>query len=150
MYRDIIQHIEDITVQIVNQKDSIIYNKNTYELDYLLHGTDQNKTLDNVGHAIAAIHYNDEEYYYNTYHLINIIKCKKDKNDIYIPCSLIKEKWKNKIDTNTCYRLELCAYNMEYKDKTINPRINNIIKNSIYENMCYTKDTRYKLCYVKV
>jgi hypothetical protein len=150
MYDNIIEHIKDVTTEILNQKDSIIYNKNKYELDYLLHGTDKNKSADDMGHCISAIHYNDEEYYYNTYHLINIIKCKKDKNDIYIPCSLIKEKWKNKIDTNTCYRLELCAYNMEYKDKTINPRINNIIKNSIYANMCYTKDTRYKLCYVKV
>jgi hypothetical protein len=119
MYRDIIDHIEDITVQIVNQKDSIIYNKNTYELDYLLHGTDKNKTLDNVGHCISAIHYNDEEYYYNSRNVLNTITCKKDEY-IYIPCSLIKEKWKNKIDTNTCYRLDKCTYNMEYKDKIIN------------------------------
>jgi len=149
MYRDIIQHIEDITVQIVNQKDSIIYNKNTYELDYLLHATDQNKTLDNVGHAIAAIHYNDEEYYYNSGKVLNTITCKKDEY-IYIPCSLIKEKWKNKIDTNTCYRLEKCTYNIEHKDKIINSKINSIIKNSIYDNMCFTKDTHYRLCYVKV
>jgi hypothetical protein len=150
MYDNIIEHIKDVTTEILNQKDSIIYNKNKYELDYLLQGTDLNKSADDMGHCISAIHYNDEEYYYNTYNLIKIIRCKKDKNDIYIPCSLIKEKWKNKIDTNACYKLEKCTYNIEDKDTTIDPTINHIIKNSIYENMCFTKDTSYITCYVKV
>jgi hypothetical protein len=77
------------------------------------------------------------------------VNCKKDET-LYIPCSLIKEKWKNKIDTNTCYKLEECGYNIEHKDETINPVINDIIKNSIYDNMCFTKDTNYITCYVKV
>jgi hypothetical protein len=147
---NIIEHIEDITIQILNQKDSIIYDTNTYELDYLLHGSDFDKTGDDFTHCISAIHYKDEEYYYNSASEINkVLGCKKDES-IHIPCSLIKEKWKNKIDTNTCYRLEKCTYNIEYKDTTIDPKINDIIRNSIYRNICFTKDTRYRLCYVKV
>jgi hypothetical protein len=149
MYDDIIEHIEDVTTEILNQKDSIIYNKNKYELDYLLQGTDLNKSADDMGHCISAIHYNDEEYYHDGSNKFTYKRCKKDEN-IYIPCSLIKEKWKNKIDTNTCYRLAKCTYNIEYKDKIIDPKINDIIRNSIYSNICFTKDTRYKLCYVKV
>jgi hypothetical protein len=149
IYDDIIEHIEDVTTEILNQKDSIIYNKNKYELDYLLHGSDLNKTGDDLAHCISAIHYNDEEYYHDGFNKFTYKRCKKDEN-IYTPCSLIKEKWKNKIDTNTCYRLAKCTYNMEYKDKTIDPKINDIIRNSIYSNICFTKDTRYRLCYVKV
>ncbi len=108
-----------------------------------------NKTGDDFAHCISAIHYKDEEYYHDSSNKFTYKKCKKDEN-IYIPCSLIKEKWKNKIDTNTCYRLAKCTYNIEYKDTTIDPKINDIIRNSIYRNICFTKDTRYRLCYVKV
>jgi hypothetical protein len=149
MYDNVIEHIEDVTTEILNKKNSIIYNKNKYELDYLLHGSDLNKTGDDFAHCISAIHYKDEEYYHDSSNKFTYKKCKKDEN-IYIPCSLIKEKWKNKIDTNTCYRLAKCTYNIEYKDTTIDPKINDIIRNSIYRNICFTKDTRYRLCYVKV
>jgi hypothetical protein len=148
-YYNSIENMIDITDDILNKKDSIIYNKNKYELDYLLHSTDIDKTGDKYPHCISAIHYNDEEYYYNSASALNTINCKKDES-VRIPCSLIKEKWKNKIDTNTCYRLEKCTYNIEYKDKTIDPKINDIIRNSIYRNICFTKDTSYRLCYVKV
>ena len=144
-----IQNTVDITAEILNQKDSIIYNKNKYELDYLLHVTDIDKTSSDIGHSICAIHYKDEEYYYTSSSVLYTVNCKKDET-IYIPCSLIKEKWKNKIDTNTCYKLEECGYNIEHKDETVDPAINDIIKNSIYDNMCFTKDTNYITCYVKV
>jgi hypothetical protein len=148
-YYNSIENMIDITDDILNKKDSIIYNKNKYELDYLLHLTDIDKTGDKYSHCISAIHYNDEEYYYNSASALNTISCKKDKS-VRIPCSLIKEKWKNKIDTNTCYKLQECAYNIEHKDTTIDPKINDIIKNSIYYNICFTKDTHYITCYVKV
>ena len=148
-YYNSIENMIDITDDILNKKDSIIYNKNKYELDYLLHITDMDKTLSDIGHSICAIHYKDEEYYYTSSSALYTVNCKKDET-LYIPCSLIKEKWKNKIDTNTCYRLEKCTYNIEYKDTTIDPKINDIIRNSIYRNICFTKDTRYRLCYVKV
>jgi len=148
-YYNSIENMIDITDDILNKKDSIIYNKNKYELDYLLHLTDIDKTGDKYSHCISAIHYNDEEYYYNSASALNTISCKKDKS-VRIPCSLIKEKWKNKIDTNTCYKLQECAYNIEHKDTTIDPKINDIIRNSIYYNMCFTKDTHYITCYVKI
>jgi hypothetical protein len=147
---NIIEDTIDVTGEILYQKDSIIYNKNKYELDYLLHGSDNYKTSSHIGHVISAIHYNDEEYYHDSDNILYLQECKKHENDIYIPCSLIKEKWKNKIDTNTCYKLEKCGYNIEHKDTTIDPTINHIIKNSIYQNICFTKDTSYITCYVKV
>jgi hypothetical protein len=33
----------------------------------------------------------------------------------------------NKIDTNICYKLEECGYNIEHKDVTIDQAINDII-----------------------
>jgi len=126
---------------------NIKFNEDIYEIDFILHGSDNDLTCEDCGHCVSNIHYNGDEYYYNS--LDNITKLQCNDVNINIPCSLIKQQWKNKIDTDLCYKLPKCKFLPEYIDLKIKPDIKTVIKNSSDTNICFNQQVNMRTCYVK-
>lgn len=138
---EITEYIEHIT------NKNIKYNGEIYEIDYILHGTDNNETCEKCGHCISNIHYNNEEYYYNSVDSVKSLNCSESR--IRIPCSLIKQEWKTKIDTEQCYKLPNCNYVREYKHKNLNQGVKKFIANSSDDKVCFSSNVNIRICYVK-
>ena len=133
-----------ITEQISIQNE-IIYNGITYKLDYILHPSNDNYTCEGCGHCISAIHYDNKEYIYDSkFHnyMINCHSFAGIDNTISIPCPLLEEKWSEKINTDTCYRVEKCGI--------INNKKSGINKREIdkFKSMCYTYDENIIYVYI--
>jgi hypothetical protein len=126
---------------------NIRYNGELYEIDYILHATDNNITCEECGHCISNIHYNGEEYYYNSSDSITKIQCVDTR--VKIPCSLIKQEWKSRMDSDTCYKLPKCKYIPEYKHQKLDPYLKEIIKNSSEDNICFNRNVNMRVCYVR-
>lgn len=120
----------------------ITFNRNRYKLDYMLHLSNDNISCPDCGHCISAIHYDNEEYIYDSKYTNLITHC--EDNQISIPCPLIKQQWTDKIKTNTCYRLEKCGY-IDISNSTINK-----IETNAYSKLCYSFDSSIIYGYVKI
>jgi hypothetical protein len=143
----------NITINIninINSKE-IIFNGNKYKLDYIINSSNDILSCNTCGHTISAIHYNKQQYFYNTSNEINLIKCNGNDNEndngndkIYIPCFLIKNNWTKKIFTNVNYKLQKCSY-IEINPLNISQK-DNIIEENLYYN--FSSDIVY--VYVKI
>ena len=100
-------------------KDTILYNKCKYKLDFILHSTDNNNTCTGCSHCIAGIHYNGEQYYHDSAYTDIALKC--DSKLVEIPCTLIHQNWVNDIDKADTYLKsknypdikDLCLFNIQ-------------------------------------
>lgn len=132
---------EEIIIQ-----EEITYNGNKYKLDYILHLSNDNYTCESCGHCISAIHYENKEYIYDSKFHNYMINCRSSSgvdNNIYIPCPLLEEKWSEKLNSETCYRVEKCGI--------INTNKSSISRNEIdkFRNICYTYDENIIYVYIK-
>ena len=100
-------NITEISLSSFNDVDFInnsnfTYNGNNYKLDYVLYMTNPNDscTANGCGHCISGIHYDGEQYYYDSKYSEKNIKCREGtvNVDIKIPCSLIRQDWNNSIN----------------------------------------------------
>ena len=125
--------------------NTIIYDHTKYKLDYLLHRTDTDATCKACSHCISGIHYEGEQYYYNSGTLYTKIKCGDDDN-IKIPCSLIKQEWIPKLEekNKTHFSLKECFY-YEFKvDSSFK-----IEKDFSRDNICFNIKFNFIYAYVK-
>jgi hypothetical protein len=146
--KNILRNTMNITADIIYIEDkNIRYRGEIYEIDYVLHSTDNNETCKTCGHCVSNIHYKNEEYYYNSIDTVTSINCSQD--EIEIPCSLIRQTWKEKIDTDQCYKLPKCNYVREYRHKKLSQNVKEIFADSSYDKMCFSRDKDIQICYVK-
>ena len=92
-----LKNISKSTIKYENE-NIIIYNKQKYKYEYILHMTNNHDKCNasGCGHCISGIHYKGEQYYYDSKYSEQNIKCSSE--DIKIPCSLIKQDWNYRID----------------------------------------------------
>lgn len=119
--------------------NEIIFNGNKYKLDYFINSSNDKLSCNNCGHTISAITYNNKKYLYDSSGKINLFK-----DNIIIPCPLIKYDWNYDIFNNKYYTIKKGSY------ITIDPltiyQKDNIIHNNIY----YKFDSDIIYVYVKI
>ena len=137
----------DITSNITynEPEQHITYNDNKYEIDYILFGSDMQNSWKNTGHAIVALSYEKEEYFYDSRYFINEYIYK----DITLryPCPLLKKQWKNvyyKKQNNFC--IKKCFYT----DINVQSKLYSTTRDFTQDNICYTSNNDIICCYVKV
>jgi hypothetical protein len=109
----------DINFQFNDNYNEINYNGNSYKLDYIIHGSNDKYTCINCGHVICGIHYENQEYYYDSRYKVDKLKCDSEK--VNLPCPLLKSTWSDKITNDDyCYKLEKCGH-IEWNEKNFNP-----------------------------
>jgi|688.fasta_scaffold00514_27 hypothetical protein len=134
----------DFEETIDDDINNIIYKDKKYKLDYIIHGSNDKYTCINCGHVICGIHYENEEYYYDSRYKVDKIKCDSEK--VNLPCPLLKSTWSDKITNDDyCYKLEKCGH-IEWNEKNFNP----IEKDNSTSNICYSKSNDIMLVYIKV
>ena len=146
-YFDTIPNIGKLSkIDITEYDNIIIYNGYRYKLDFLLHRTDPEATCKKCAHCISGIHYKGEQYYYSSTNLQKKIKCDDDDN-IMIPCSLIKQEWKPKLDEKqkTHFCLKECFYHEFKFDNNFK-----IEKDFSQDNMCFNLKFNYIYAYIKI
>ena len=108
---NILDYIKDAT------NDEFTYKNHKYKLDYMLYSADSINnvcTKEGCGHCVSSIHYNGEQYYYdsgNARKTIDINSACMD--DIRIPCSLIRQDWISSsmvIDDKKHFYMNECFY----------------------------------------
>lgn len=122
--------------------NSIILNGFNYELDYIMHISDDEKSIRNIGHVISGIHYDGEQYYHDSN--TNILEIKCDKTDVIIPCSLIKQEWKSSIYFNDKYCFKSC-FHLPITTETHEIDANTYIEDSY----CYDNNADKIYAYIK-
>ena len=68
---------------------------------------------------MCALHYDSNEYYYNSaYDLKKLNSCSAE-DIIKLPCFLIKKDWNSSLNKEYCFSLLKCSYitDYEYYDK---------------------------------
>lgn len=136
----------DITSDIEYTPLNIMYNGNNYELDYILYGSDHYNSWNNTGHAIVALSYDNNDYFYDSRYFIREFK----HRDITLryPCPLLKKEWKQDYKNNNSdkFCIKKCFHTY------INPRSTLYLKtkNLSEDNICYTINNDIICCYVKV
>lgn len=123
-------------------KLEIDFNGHKYKLDYMLHNNNQSISCRNCGHCISSIIYHGDEYIYNSDIYSKNIYC--DDLKYKYPCGLIKNKWTDKILTNTCYSINTCGY-LDINVEKISMKSQHL--SSV--NICYSFDKEYLLVYIK-
>jgi len=129
-----------------DSENDMFFKRMKYVLDYILHNTDLKLSCNNCKHCVSGIHYNKEQYYYNSGYSVSDISCDKDK--IRIPCSLIKQEWKKISKTDSCYSLKKCGYDNKIIDEPDDDAFK-IILNTSKDNMCFKNSNNVIYCYVK-
>jgi hypothetical protein len=138
---------EDITSNIIYDKPNncIKYNNNTYKLDYILYNSDIYNSWNNTGHAIVALTYDNNEYFYDSRYYIR--EYTYNGKTLRYSCPLLRKNWKDDYYTQNgnfcvkkCYHTEIKPLSSLYL-KT---------KNLSEENICYKSNTDIICCYVKV
>ena len=143
IYPGTIKEVDRHVLSSNSEKKIITYNDCDYELDYILHGSNQNLSCKSCGHCISGIHYNNEEYYYNSQYSQLSLDC--NNNIVIIPCSLIRQDWSNAIlegDNEFC--LKKC-----YHAKLVIDDTYHVEKDISTNNLCYTMNKDLIYVYVK-
>jgi len=137
----------DITSNINYDKPNkcITYNDNIYELDYILYGSDIYNSWNNAGHAIVALTYNNEEYFYDSRYYIR--EYTYNGKTLRYPCPLLKKKWKDDYYTHNGH---FCVKKCFHTDINARSPLYLNTKNLSEENICYKSNTDIICCYVKV
>ena len=137
-------NINHIT-QRINIKPDFTINNNKFELDYILHSTDESTTCNTcVGHCISSITYNGKLYSYNSmYSIFNTDVSQYVNKDIKIPCNLIENNWKQNINSNNCYNIKKCYY------ENYNHNLNKIALYSDPTLFTYCYDKKIRYVYIK-
>jgi hypothetical protein len=121
----------------------INYNGFRYKLDYIIQSSTDNYSNGSCGHAICAITYKNEEYIYDSG--IRDVDTKCGEDDIIIPCSLIKYKWKNALKENINFCVNSCLH------KKTTETSQSVYKNTLTENkLCFNNLSNIILAYIKV
>lgn len=135
----------DITSKITYEPDIITYNNNKYEIDYILYGSDQINSWKNTGHAIVALNYDNEDYFYDSRYYINEYTYKN--KTLRYPCPLLKKDWKtdyklssSKFCLKKCFHTYIDHKSELYKDA----------KNLTEDDICFTANNDVICCYVKI
>lgn len=125
---DLIENIE-ILKDIQTTEDGFIYKNHIYKLDYMLYSANSKNnvcTKEGCGHCVSSIHYNGEQYYYNSGYSRTTIEHNGECGDyIRIPCSLIRQDW-------------------------VNSSINNDDKQYFYMNECFYREADITLDSIKI
>jgi hypothetical protein len=136
---------EDITEVLEYTPDIITYNNNKYEIDYILYGSDLYNSWNNTGHAIVALKYDNEDYFYDSRYYINEYTYKNKK--LRYPCPLLRKDWNEdfklssaKFCIKKCFYTEIDHTSKLYKDA----------KHLTEDNICYTANNDIICCYVKI
>ena len=141
---DVLSELTDHDITFDNNYKTIIFNDVEYKLDYMLHGTDESKTCINCGHCICALEYYGVQYIHDARNTRYFLKC-NDEIDYRIPCSLIKNNWKDNIFTDKCYTINTCGYLNKDGLKS-----SNVLQNILRTDICYGYDNKYTFVYVKI
>ena len=121
----------------------INYNGFTYKLDYIIQSSNNDYSKNSCGHSICAITYKNEEYIYDSGIREVDIKCGDD--DIIIPCSLIKYKWKNALKEDSNFCVNSCLH------KKTTEQSQSVYKDTLTENkICFNTLSNIILAYIKV
>ena len=123
----------------------IIYNNNTYELDYILYGNEKFNSWQNTGHTIVALNYNKEEYFYDSKYFIREYNYNNEK--VRFPCPLLKHKWKDGFISN---KSKFCIKKCFYAEINENSVLYRHTRDISSDNMCYKGNDNNICCYVKV
>jgi hypothetical protein len=117
---------------------------NDYELDYFIIYSDINSVCTDCGHCICALHYDKKEYYYDSGYFIDDLKC--DRDDIELPCSLIKQNWTQSITNG---ENSFCTLPCRKIDNHITPKMlkKQQISTKYSNKLCYTNENII-YCYV--
>lgn len=141
---EVLSELTDHDITFDNNYKTIIFNGFKYKLDYMLHSTDVSKTCINCGHCICALEYYGVQYIHDSRNTRYLLKC-NDHIDYRIPCSLIKNNWKDNIFTDKCYTINTCGYlNKDGLNSST------ILQNISSTHLCYGYDNRYTFVYVKI
>jgi hypothetical protein len=135
----------NIEEKITYTPELITYNNNNYELDYILYGNEEFNSWQNTGHAIVALNYNNEEYFYDSKYFIREYNYNNEK--LRFPCPLLKNKWKDGFISN---KSKFCIKKCFYAEINENSNLYRTTKNLSEDNMCYKGDDNTICCYVKV
>jgi len=147
--KDTYTKIEDIhQFEIDVNKLTIRFKNDDYDLDYIMIAADNDSLCDiNCGHCISAIHYDKDEYYYNSGSVIMGLNCPSNSNIIRLPCSLIKNNWTSTLNNNDN---NFCIIGCRKIDNYIpyDKLIENEISAKFSNNLCFT-NTIVRYCYVR-
>lgn len=128
--------------QLIKQIDdsTISFNGNIYKLDYIINKTEDDTTCTNCGHIISGIHYKNHEYYHDSATVMTFLDCSGEQ--IRIPCSLIKHKWTDKINSRYC--IKSCFHNLsKIEDQQIESQ------QIIEDALCFNNENDILFAYVK-
>jgi hypothetical protein len=134
----------DITAKIIYNTDDITYNGIKYELDYIQYGSDTQNSWKGTGHAIVALNYDKNEYFYDSRYYISEYTYKGQT--LRYPCPLIKQSWKQDYISNSAkFCVKKCFYTEINESSTLYKKS----KDSTEDNICYTSNSDMVCCYVK-
>lgn len=136
---------DDITSNIKYNDSMITYNGNIYELDYIIYGSSIYNSWNNTGHAIIALQYYNDEYFYDSRYYIDEVSHKGI--DIRYPCPLIKQKWKTEYNKNSDH---FCLNKCFYSKINTSTSLSRHTKDLTEEQICYKTDDDIICGYVKV
>ena len=116
---NIYDELEDI------DESGFTYKGIKYKLDYKIYSSDSDNnvcTQDGCGHCVSSIHYDTQQYYYDSGSVKASHEC--DGDEIRIPCSLIRQDWINKTVDSTIdkkhFSMNKCFFrNVNVEDKSI-------------------------------
>lgn len=138
-----VQYI-DITEDITYNTQEITFNGHKYELDYIIYGSDSRNSWENTGHAIVALNYDKNEYFYDSRYYISEYTYKE--HTLRYPCPLIKQSWKQDYISNSakfcvkkCFHTEINHLSQLYRNS----------KDLTEDDICYTSNSDMVCCYVK-
>jgi len=129
--------------KINNYKNDIeiVYNNNTYVLDYIMYSSLHiNKNI-KEGHVISSITYNGKEYFHDTSQIIN------DEYGYNTACEFVRKNWKDdfKYKNNKIFSLNKCYYINTNKSGLSKQLLRYTIENEYQYSML----NNYVACYVK-
>jgi hypothetical protein len=136
---------DDHQFEITEDKLGIKFKENDYELDYILIPSDDKLQCYDCGHSLCALHYNNEEYYYDSRYIVTNLTCGSD--EIQLPCSLIKKKWTTTLrNEKKIFCIDPCTMLDNYITHEMVEKKQITTRRS--ENLCYTYEN-IVYCYVK-
>jgi hypothetical protein len=131
--------------KINNYKNDIeiVYNNNTYVLDYIMYSSLHINENIMEGHVISSITYNGKEYFHDTNKFIN----ENANVYYYFACEFVRKNWKDdfKYKNNKNFSLNKCYYINTNKSELSKQLLRYTIENEYQYSML----NNYVACYVK-
>jgi len=129
-------------------KLKIKYNNDDYDIDYIMNTSDKITNCADCGHCISAIHYNGNEYYYDSQYTKDNFECSGNVL-MDLPCSLIEKKWTTTLPdkTNNFCTVPCSHINNYIKTEMLDK---SEITSKYSDTFCYNnRNSRIEYCYVR-